>query len=480
MNAHPFPQRRRFLKGSAAGIAGLGLWPKLSLAAALGDGHALAPRPSHFPAKAKHLVFVFLTGGFSHVDTFDPKPRLAKDNGKMVPGPTLRESSAKPLLASPFKFRRCGESGLEVSDLFPQLGGVADDLCVVRTLHTDIVEHFQAMLAMHTGSATVPMPSIGAWLSHGLGTLNPNLPPYVVLCEHLPYAGAQVWDNSFLPPQHQGVRIVPGNDPIPDLRPPPSPLPSPPRGGEGKGEGERPATLRELEHAMLRDLNEKHSRARPGDLNLTARIKSFETARGMMRTAPEVFDLSREGEPTRKLYGLAPGDNRSFAAQCVLARRLVERGVRVVELIDTGASNNWDAHGDVQEHRPKAQRVDRPLAGLLRDLKQRGLLAETLVAVCTEFGRTPFTDAAATKGRNHYARAFSCLLAGGGVRGGITYGETCEYGINIVKNPCHVHDYHATILHLMGVDHTRLTYRYAGRDFRLTDVHGSVLKDVLA
>src|SRR5262245_37692282 len=182
----PLPHRRQFLRRSAAGLAGLGLYGRLSLAAALGDGHALPPRPSHFPARAKHLVFVFLTGGFSHVDTFDPKPRLAKDNGKLVPGPTLRESSAKSLLGSPFKFRRCGESGLEVSDLFPQLGGVADDLCVIRTLHTDIVEHFQAVLAMHTGSATVPMPSIGAWLSHGLGTLNPNLPPYVVLCEHLP------------------------------------------------------------------------------------------------------------------------------------------------------------------------------------------------------------------------------------------------------------------------------------------------------
>src|SRR5262249_9632112 len=317
-----------------------------------------------------------------------------RDHGKTVPGPTLREASPKPLLASPFQFRRCGRSGLEFSELFAHLGGVADQLCVIRTLHTDIVEHFQATLARHTGSATVPMPSLGAWLSLGLGTLNPNLPPYVVLCEHLPYAGAQVWDNSFLPPHHQGVRVVPGADPIPHLRPP-----------------ARPATLRELEDTMLRDLNEKHAGARPGDRNLRARMESFQTARGMMRSAPEAFDLSREAEATLRFYGAARGDGRSFAAQCLLARRLVERGVRVVELIDTGAGNNWDAHGAVQEHRPKARRVDQPLAALVADLRRRGLLDETLVAICTEFGRTPFTDAAGTKGRNHYAQAFSCLLA---------------------------------------------------------------------
>ncbi|MBI1913819.1 MAG: DUF1501 domain-containing protein [Planctomycetes bacterium] len=463
MSLQPLSHRRHFLKCSAAGVAGLGLHQRLSLAAALGDGGPLAPKAGHLPARAKHLIFVFLTGGFSHVDTFDHKPRLRQDDGKMVSGPTLRETSAKPLLGSPFTFRRCGKSGLEISDLFCHLGGMADELCVIRTLHTDIVEHFQGVLAMHTGSATVPLPSLGAWLSFGLGTLNPNLPPYLVLCEHLTYAGAQVWDNSFLPPYHQGVRIVPGGEPIPDLKPPP-----------------RPATLRELEETMLRDLNEKHAQARPGDLALTARIKSFETARGMMRAAPEAFDLSKETDAILNLYGVPRGDNRSFAAQCLLARRLVERGVRVVELIDTGASNNWDSHGNMQDHRPKAQRVDQALAGLIRDLKQRGLLKETLIAVCTEFGRTPFTDAKGTKGRNHYARAFSCLLAGGGVKGGVAHGATCEYGIHLVKDPCHVHDYHATILHLMGIDHKRLTYRYAGRDFRLTDVAGNVLHPVIS
>jgi hypothetical protein len=456
--------RRHFLQCSAAGLAaGWGLSQRLAWAAALGGGHPLAPRPGHFPARARQLVFVFLTGGFSHVDTFDPKPKLRQDEGKTVSGPTLRETSNKPLLASPFTFRRYGRSGLWISELFPELGKVADELCVMRTLQTDIVEHFQAALAMHTGSATVPLPSIGAWLSYGLGTLNPNLPPYLVLCEHLPYAGAQVWDNSFLPPYHQGVRVLPGDNPIPDLRP-----------------AARSVRLHELEQLMLRGINERHAQARPGDLEIRARTSSFATAQGMMRVAPEVFDLGSESDRTLGLYGVQRGDRKSFAAQCLLARRLVERGVRVVELIDTGASDNWDAHGNMLDHRPKALRVDRALAGLIADLKQRGLLSQTLLAICTEFGRTPYADAPGVRGRNHYARAFSCLLAGAGVKGGTVHGQTDEYGIHIVADPCHVHDYHATLLHLMGIDHTRLTYRYAGRDFRLTDVHGNVVRAILS
>jgi len=451
--------RREFLCRSA----GLGLYPALALAARAGDGGLLAPRRSHAPAKAKHLVFVFLTGGMSHLDTFDPKPKLTADHGKVVPSIDLRGPGKQPLMGSPFTFRRYGQSGLEISEIFPELGGIADDLCVIRTLHTDIVEHFQAVLAMHTGSATVPMPSIGSWLSYGLGTFNRNLPPYVVLCEHLPYAGSQVWDSNFLPPIHQGVRVVPGLDPIPNLK-----------------SSAKSATLRELEQAMLADLNQAHAKARPEDLNLAARAASFETAQGLMREAPEVFDLSKESDRTLDLYGAKRGDDRSFAAQCLIARRLVERGVRVVELIDTGSHDNWDAHGDMQNHRQKAPRIDRPLAGLLRDLKRTGLLNDTLVAICTEFGRSPWTDSPTTKGRNHYAKAFSCLLAGAGVKGGTVYGETDEYGASIIKDPAHVHDYHATILHLLGIDHTGLTYRYAGRDFRLTDVAGNVLTPILA
>jgi hypothetical protein len=443
----------------------LGLYPALRLAAALGEASPLAPRPTHFQPRAKNLIVLFLTGGFSHVDTFDPKPRLKRDHGKRILDRELRDAADKAfyLIASPFQFQKYGQSGLMISELFPQFGSVADDLCIIRTLHTDILEHFQAVLAMHTGSATVPMPSVGSWLSYGLGTFNANLPPYVVLAEHMPYAGAQNWDAGFLPPLHQGVRLVPGDEPIPDLRSP-----------------ARSVKLQELEQIMLRDVNELHARERPADLNLHARTQTFTTARGMMREAPQVLDLASEKDATLKLYGIQRGDNRSFGWQCLMARRLVERGVRVVELIDTGSSNNWDAHGDMQEHRGKAQRVDHAIAALIQDLKQRGLFQETLVACCTEFGRTPWGATPHDKGRNHHARAFTCLLAGAGVKGGMTYGETDEYGINIVSNPCHVHDYHATILHLMGIDHTRLTYRYAGRDFRLTDVHGKVIREILS
>jgi hypothetical protein len=445
--------------------SGLGLYPALSLAAAVNEGRALGPSPGHFAPKAKKLIVLFLTGGFSHVDTFDHKPRLQKEHGRKILNRELRDTTDRPfyLLGSPFRFAARGRSGLMVSELFPHLGALADDLCVIRTLHTDILEHFQAALAMHTGSATVPMPSLGSWLSYGLGSFNPNLPSYVILAEHLPYAGVQNWDSSFLPPQYQGVRVVPGREPIPDLR-----------------SSARSVTLAELERTMLQDVNLLHARERPHDLMLRARIASFETARGMMREAPQVFDLDGEPDRTLEQYGLVRGDDRSFAWQCLIARRLVERGVRVVELIDTGSSNNWDAHGDMQEHRGKAERVDRAIAALIVDLKQRGLLQETLLAICTEFGRAPWGASPTDKGRNHHAKAFTCLLTGAGVKGGTTYGTTDEFGIDIVADPCHVHDYHATILHLMGIDHKRLTYRYAGRDFRLTDVRGNVLQAVLS
>ena len=469
----PFPSAepgmtRRGLLGRGVGCAaaaGLGLRDSLCLAANLSRGELLAPRRTHFEPKATHLVMIFLTGGFSHVDTFDYKPILNRRSGQSVPSFGLRADEAKdrPLLGSPFKFRQHGESGLWISELFPRLGGLADELCVIRSLHTDIVEHFQAVLAMHTGSATVPLPSIGSWLSQGLGTFNSNLPSYVVLCKHLPYAGSQVWSNGFLPPIHQGVRIEPGQDPIPDLRP-----------------ATASVTLRELERLMLRDVNERHLASRRGDEDLAARNSTYDVARGMMAEAPEILDISAEPAVTRELYGISDGDRESFGYQCLIARRMVERGVRVVELIDSGSNNNWDAHGDMADHRPKARRVDLAISGLIRDLRQTGLLDQTLIAICTEFGRTPWTDGPGTKGRNHYAKAFSCLLAGAGVKGGTAYGETDDFGINIATNPVHVHDYHATILHLMGIDHTKLVYRYAGRDFRLTDVDGKVVTKILS
>jgi hypothetical protein len=449
----------------AAAAAGPWVHRALTWAAEQDGGGLMGPSRTHHEPKARNLLVIFLTGGFSHVDTFDPKPALTRYHGKSVPSFGLRpdETRDRPLMASPFGFRPRGQSGLEISELFPCLGALADELCVIRSMHTDIVEHFQAVLAMHTGSATVPMPSIGAWISFGLGTMNPSLPAYVVLCEHLPYGGTQIWDSSFLPPIHQGVRVVPGPDPIPDLRPP-----------------ARPTTLAELERIMLREVNEAHAARRPGDADLHARAATFDVARGLMREAPEALEVGRESPATLAAYGIDDASPTSFGRQCLMARRLLERGVRVVEVIDSGSNNNWDAHGNMQEHRPRALRVDRAIAALLGDLKQRGLLDQTLVAICTEFGRTPWTDSPGSKGRNHYAKAFTALLAGAGVKGGIAFGETDEFGIRIVANPVHVHDYHATVLHLMGIDHTRLVYRYAGRDFRLTDVDGKVIMPVLA
>lgn len=284
----------------------------------------------------------------------------------------------------------------------------------------------------------------------------------MVLAAQTPYAGSQVWDSNFLPAHHQGVRILPGDNPIPNLQ-----------------SSARSLTLHQLEQRMLRDANELHAKARPGDLDLRARMSSFRTALGMMQAAPEVLDTSRESTTTRELYGLKEGDQKSFAWQCLISRRLVERGVRVVELIHTGSNRNWDHHGDMAGHRRRALDVDHAVTGLIRDLKERGLLGETLVAITTEFGRTPWYNNIGGKGRNHFADAFCSLLLGAGVRGGMTYGETDEYGIKITADPVHVHDYHATILHLMGLDHTRVTYRYAGRDFRLTDVGGNVLHPCL-
>lgn len=457
--------RRDFIRcaGAACGAAGLGIWPALARAAEIGQAGALAPKASHYPARADNLIVIFLSGGFSHIDTFDDKPKLHAEHGKVVPSVDLRGTSKQPLLGSPFKFQPYGKSGLSISELFPHLGGVADELCVIRGMNTDIVEHFQATLAMHTGSATVPLPSLGAWISYGLGTRNQNLPSYVVLAEQMPYGGSQVWDSNFLPPVHQGARIIPGDKPIADLATP-----------------ARSVTLAEMEQLMLQDLNERHATARPDDLDLRARQQTFRTARGMMAEAPEVFDLRSESDATHAMYGLKRGDNKAFGWQCMVARRLIERQVRTVEVIHTGSNNNWDSHGNMSDHVPKARAVDQAIAALILDLKRRGLLHSTLIAICTEFGRTPWTDGSGTLGRNHYAKAFTCLLAGAGVKGGITYGETDDYGMKIVSNPCHVHDYHATILHLMGLDHTRLTYRYSGRDYRLTDVSGVVAKEILA
>src|SRR5688572_30764424 len=321
-------------------------------------------------------------------------------------------------------------------------------------------EHFQATLGVHTGSLTVKRPSVGSWVSYGLGTENHNLPSFVVLAPHLPYAGTQVWSSDFLPVAHQGTRIVPGREPVQDLR------------------RRSPSDeVQRMELDLLSRFNRRHQKDRPSDPLVAGRIKSFETAFGMQQAMPDVLDLSKETDATLALYGLERGSTRGFGWQCLIARRLVERGVRFVELIDTGSNNNWDSHNDMKAHGPLAKNVDKPIAGLLRDLKSRGMLEDTLVVWTTEFGRTPTIDG--PTGRSHFNVAFWSWLAGAGVKGGYVHGKTDEYGAKIVEDPVHVHDFHATILHLLGFDHEKLTFRHAGRDFRLTDVSGNVVKQIL-
>lgn len=451
--------RRRFLASTAA----LGLYPKLLQAVEALGGHPLAPRRTHFAPRAQRLIFIFLTGGMSHVDTFDHKPALLRDKGKTLTGNNA-VLGTQYLIPSRFRFRRHGQSGLAVSELFPHLGALADDLCVIHSMHTDHINHFEATLAMHTGSSTVPLPSLGSWLSHGLGTVNPNLPSYLLLAKDMPYAGAQNWDSSFLPAHHQGVRLIPGPRPIPNLR--------------ALG---APSGLAELEQRMLRDFNEMHARHRDRTTGLRARMSSFKTARGMMRIAPEAFDVATETPATQALYGLDPKDNTSFAWQCLTARRLAERGVRVVELFHKGSNldHNWDNHEDVGKLTGLARQVDQPISALLRDLKQRGMLEDTLVVIATEFGRTPYERRPDHPGRNHLKDVFTCMLAGGGVKGGHIHGSSDEHGIEMATDGVHIHDLHATLLHLLGLDHTRLTYHYGGRDFRLTDISGRVLQTII-
>jgi hypothetical protein len=426
----------------------------------------LAPRPAPYSPRANRVIFLYMSGGVSHVDSWDPKPQLVKDAGKTVSVNEFqgRKGDFQMYLKPPqWDFRPHGRCGTEVSSLFPHMAECVDDLCVIRSMKSDHTNHYEATLGIHTGSFTFARPSIGAWVSYGLGTINQNLPSFVVIAPHSPYAGGQVWGSDFLPGSHQGTLVVPGDEPVANIR-----------------RRVASSSLQELELAAMARLNQRHLRAHDQDPLLAARIKSFETAFGMQSEMPEVFDLRNESQATLDLYGLERGSTQGFAWQCLIARRLAERGVRFVELIDVGSSNNWDAHGDMRTHAPLAQNVDRPVAGLLRDLKQRGMLDDTLVVWTTEFGRTPFNAAADAAGREHHHWVFSSWLAGAGVKGGFAYGASDDYGIDVAENPVHVHDFHATILHLLGIDHTRLTYRHSGRDYRLTDVHGRIISELIA
>lgn len=415
----------------------------------------LTPRNPHFPAKAKRVIFLYLSGGVSHVDSFDPKPKLVAAHGKKAPTGYFK--------APDWEYRRYGKGEAEVSELFPRIGSCMDDIALIRSMRGDHGNHFEATLGIHTGSVSVARPSMGSWVSYGLGTVNRNLPSFVVLAPFLPYAGEQVWSSDFLPGCHQGTRIVPGDEPIRNVN----------RRLES-------AELQEMELGLLQSLNRKHQAKRPFDPLLSARIQSFETAFGMQMDAPEAFNVDEESDATHELYGLVRGARIGFAWQCLVARRLAERGVRFIELIDTGANRNWDSHSDMADHLRLSYNVDGPIAGLLQDLKQRGMLEDTLVVWTTEFGRTPFVEKPDQKGREHHAGVFSSWLAGAGVKGGMVYGRSDDYGMTVAENEVHVHDFHATILHLLGLNHERLTYRHVGRDFRLTDIAGKVVKGILA
>lgn len=421
----------------------------------------LSPKPPMFPARAKRIIHLFMNGGPSQVDTFDPKPALEKYNGQRPPGADLKtERRTGGLMMSPFRFNHCGQSGLEISEIFPKLGTHADKLCVIRSMHTNIPNHEPSLLMMTSGETQPTRPSMGSWLLYGLGTDNQNLPGFVVLCPGKPVVGPALWGNRFLPGIYQGAQINNSQmNPATVIR------------DISNAGVSRSAQREQLD--LLKQMNEMHLQQRGGSDNpLEARIQSLEMAFRMQTEAQEVFDLSRETKATRDAYG-----SGEFANGCLAARRLVERGVRMVQVF-YGNGQPWDDHDNIASHADKARAVDQPIAALLQDLDERGLLQDTLVLWGGEFGRTPVSEGA--KGRDHNNHGFSVWLAGGGVRGGMAYGSTDEFGFAAMENKVHVHDLHATLLHLMGIDHERLTYRYSGRDFRLTDVHGRVVSELFA
>ncbi len=462
----PSMSRRQMLRLSGTGFGMLALADLLTGAESADDRarNPLAVRPPHHPARAKRCIFLYMPGGPSQLDLFDPKPRLARDNGKPLPfeKPKLERTKTGNLFASPWKFAKHGQCGTEMSELLPHLSMRVDDLCVIRSMVADNINHTGAALQMNTGEQAFSRPSLGAWLLYGLGSENQNLPGFVVVSPVPVFQGAPLWGNSFLPSAYQGTWVRDLNNPIANLR------------GPSADAGRQRAKL-----DVLRQLNELHKQRRVIDSQLEARIASFELAFRMQAEAPEAFDLGRESALTRKLYGLDDKHTATFGRQCLLARRLVERGVRFVQVYDAPANNVWDHHGNIRKLLPQqCAAVDRPIAGLLQDLKSRGLLDDTLVVWGSEFGRTPTAEGA--NGREHHPFGFTMWLAGGGVKGGLVHGATDEFGWHAVTDKVHVHDLHATILHLMGLDHTRLTYTYAGRKYRLTDVSGEVVTPILA
>ncbi|HEY0072725.1 MAG TPA: DUF1501 domain-containing protein [Abditibacteriaceae bacterium] len=480
-NARPvLVSRREMLRYCANGFGMLGLSALLAdearattkVKAADTTGQAVNPlavKTPMFPAKAKRVIFLFMSGGPSHVDTFDPKPRLTAQNGQPLPfdKPHLERTKTGNLLASPWSFKKHGQAGTDVSELFPHVATCVDDLCVIRSMVADNINHNGACLQMNTGEQAFSRPSMGSWLTYGLGSENQNLPGFIVISPAQPAQGAPLWSSSFLPAAYQGTLVRDLKNPLANLSNPNLPL-----------------DRQRQQLDALRQLNELHEKQRADDSQLSARIAAFELAFRMQKEAPEAFDVEKESEATRKLYGLDEKVTETFGRQCLMARRLVERGVRFVQVYHTETSKRsscqlWDQHGDLkQELTANCAATDLPIAGLLKDLKSRGLLEDTLVVWGGEFGRTPTAEN--SNGREHHPFGFTMWMAGGGIKGGMVHGATDEYGWHAIENKVHVHDLHATILHLMGIDHEKLTYHYGGRNYRLTDVSGHVVKPILA
>ena len=462
--------RRDVLRNIGGGCGLLGFASLTSKHASGADrATPLEVRPTHFPAKAKRVICLFMNGGLSSVDSFDPKPMLDKYHGKAMPGEYLKtERRTGNLMRSPFRFDRYGQSGIEVSEIFPKIGECIDDICVIRSMYTDVPNHPPAELMMHCGHLQPGRPAAGSWITYGLGTENQNLPGFIVLYPSTgaPPGGTSQWGSAFLPAVYQGTRIA-HNEATPealikDIR-----------------NSRLTLSQQRRQIDLLAKLNRFHrDEERRTDAQLEGSIQSMEIAYRMQTEAPEVFDLGRESPATLERYG--DGD---FARGCAMALRLVERGVRVVQVYFS-ATQGWDSHYDIMAHQKLARQADPAAAALLRDLKIRGLLDETLVLFSSEFGRTPSVETSngppVQNGRDHNHYGFSVWMAGGGVKGGITYGSTDDFGFKAVENRVHPHDLNATILHLLGLDHEQLTYRYGGRDFRLTDVHGKVISDILA
>ena len=465
--------RRDFLTRCGMGMGSLALGSLFSnreAQAAGGSINPLTPKQPHFPAKAKRVIHFFLNGGPSQVDTFDPKPELTKFHGKKIPLDLRTERPTGSAFKSPFSFQKYGESGIEISELFPNVARSADELCVIRSMHADVPNHEPSLLLMNCGEARLVRPSVGSWVTYGLGSENQNLPGFITMCpDGYPIQESQNWQAGFLPGVYQGVHI--------DTR-----HSEPNKLIEHIRNKNLTSTEQRRQLDLLMELNRRHQEKRQEDAALEARLQSFELAYRMQMDATDAFDIKKEPEHILDLYG-----DGVHGRQTLIARRLLERGVRYVQLWH-GAGQPWDSHDDIEvKHRALAKECDQAIGGLLTDLKQRGMLEDTLVIWGGEFGRTPVVEMpkpgsnqGKINGRDHNHYGFTMWMAGGGVRPGHIHGATDEFGFKAVESPVHVHDLHATILHLLGFDHESLTYRYAGRDFRLTDVHGKIVHDIIA